>query len=135
MTGDNAFCSYNHNNTVPHILKYKINFVSMKMNKKQTRYSILEHSNCMLKLVALIMRHPVCKHEHGGSVGCFCGWSVLNNWLVWRMRPSLPSGGEDKYPHLLLVLSQLCLVLIETSIHQATSTVIFFVPAKETYLV
>ena len=40
-------------------------------------------------------------------------WSELNNWLVWRMHPTLRYGREDKYPHMLLVLDLLKLVLLE----------------------
>ena len=31
-------------------------------------------------------------------------WSGLNSWLVWRIRPTLQSGGKDKYRLMILVL-------------------------------
>ena len=40
-------------------------------------------------------------------------WSELNNWLLWRKRPSLRSEREDKYPHMLLILGWWRLVLFE----------------------
>ena len=48
---------------------------------------------------------------------------VLNNWLVWQMRPPLRFGGEDKNPHILVSYAigaylYLSLVLMVTRLKQ-----------------